>query len=96
MCADLGEVAVSIGRSRGSYLHAQYHRIARRRGKQKAVWAVAYSIIVIIYHLLRTRQSYQDLGEDYFERLEAPRLERHHVHRLEQLGSTVTLSPRVA
>ena len=94
--AVLGEIAVSIARSPGTYLHAQYHRIARRRGKQKAVWAVAHSIIVIIYHILFTKQSYQDLGEDYFHRLEAPRLERHHVRQLEQLGYTVTLSPQVA
>jgi transposase len=94
--AILGEIALSIARARGTDLHAQYQRIARRRGKPKAVWAVAHSIIVIIYHLLSTKQAYQDLGEDYFERLEAPRLERHHVRRLEQLGYTVTLSPRVA
>jgi transposase len=94
--AVLGEIAVSIARSPGTYLHAQYHRIARRRGKQKAVWAVAHSVIVIIYHLLQSKQSYQDLGADYFEQLEAPRLERHHVRQLERLGSSLTLSPRVA
>jgi transposase len=94
--AVLGEIAVSIARSPGTYLHAQYHRIARRRGKQKAVWAVAHSVIVIIYHLLQSKQSYQDLGADYFEQLEAPRLERHHVRQLERLGYSVTLSPRVA
>ncbi len=60
--AVLGEIAVSIARSRGTYLHAQYHRIARRRDKQKAVWAVAHSIMVIIYHLLTTKQSYHDAG----------------------------------
>ena len=87
---------MSIARSRGTYLHAQYHRIARRRGKQKAVWAVAHSIMVIIYHILTTKQSYQDLGPDYFERLETPRLQHHHVRQLEQLGYTVTLSPKVA
>jgi transposase len=94
--AILGEIAVSIARSRGTSLHAQYHRIARRRGKQKAVWAVAHSIIVSIYHILRTKQPYHDLGEHYFEQLEAPRMVRHHVRRLEQLGYTVTLTPQVA
>lgn len=94
--AVLGEIAVSIARSPGTYLHAQYHRIARRGGKQKAVWAVAHSVIVSIYHLLQSKQSYQDLGADYFEQLEAPRLERHHVRQLERLGSSLTLSPRVA
>jgi len=66
------------------------------RGKLKAVWAVAHSIIVIICQILFTKQSYQDLGKEYFNRLEAPCLQRHHVHQLEQLGNTVTLSPRIA
>ncbi len=92
--AVLGEIAVSIARSRGSYLHAQYHRIARSPGKQKAVWAVAHSII-IVSHLLRTKQPYQDLGDQYFEQREAPRLERHHIRKLEQLGYTATLTPQV-
>jgi transposase len=91
--AMLGEVAWSIARSKGTYLHAQYGRLARRRGKHKAAVAVMHSLMVIIYHVLRERQPYQDLGPDYFDRLDAARIERHHVHRLEQLGYTVTLTP---
>ena len=49
-------------------------------------------IIVIVYHILRTKQPYHDLGEHSFEQLEAPRLDR----KLEQLGYTVTLAPQVA
>ena len=56
--AVVGEISVSIARAPGTYLHAQYHRIARRRGKHKAVWAVAQSVIVIIYHILSTKPSY--------------------------------------
>ena len=44
----------------------------------------------------RTKHSYQDLGPDYFERLEAPRLERHYARQLEQLGYAVSLSPQIA
>lgn len=92
----LGEVAWSIARSKGTYLHAQYHRIARRRGKHKAVVAVAHSVLVIIYHMLRDKRPYADLGPDYFDQLDAARLQRHHVRRLEQLGYTVTLQPQEA
>jgi transposase len=92
--AMLGEVAWSIARSKGSYLHAQYHRLARRRGKHKAAVAVAHSVLVIIYHVLHTGRPYADLGPDYFDRVDADRLERHHVRRLEQLGYTVTLTPQ--
>jgi transposase len=92
----LGEVAWSAARTRGTYLHAQYHRLARRRGKHKAIMAVAHSLLVMIYHVLKTGRPYQELGADYFDRLDAARLERHHVRRLEQLGFTVTLTPRQA
>ncbi len=79
-----------------SYFYAQYHRLARRRGKEKAAIAVAHSLLVVIYHVLRTGQPYQELGVDYFDRLDSARVERHHVRRLEQLGFTVTLTPTAA
>jgi transposase len=90
--AMLGEAAWTIARTRGSYLHAQFHRIARRRGKPKAVVAVAHSVLVVAYHLLRTGRPYEDLGADYFEQRDTARLERYHVRRLEQLGYVVTLA----
>ena len=58
--------------------------------------AVAHALLVLIYHVLKTRRPYQDLGADYFDRLDAARLERHHVRRLEQLGFAVTLTPKQA
>jgi transposase len=91
--AMLGEVAWSMARSRGTYLAALYHRIARRRGKQKAAVAVAHSALVSAYHMLRTGRPYQDLGADHFDRLDGLRVQRHHVRRLQQLGYTVTLTP---
>ncbi len=94
--AMLGEVAWSIARSKGTYLHAQYHRLARRRGKYRAILAVAHSVVVIVYHMLRDRRPYADLGADYFDRLDTARTQQHHIRRLEQLGYTVTLSPAAA
>jgi len=90
----LGEVAWIISRMKDNYLSAHYHRIARRRGKQKAIVAVSHSILVIIYHMLRDKKPYSDLGADYFDKLDIARIERHHVRRLEQLGYTVTLTPK--
>ncbi len=55
--------------------------------------AVAHTLLVVIYHLLRARRPYADLGAAYFDRLDAVRLARHQVRRLEQLGDTVTLTP---
>lgn len=92
----LGEVAWAVARTRDTYLSAQFRRIARRRGLYKANVAVAHSVLVIIYHLLRTGQPYADLGPDYCDRLDADRLRRHHVHRLRELGFEVTLTTAAA
>jgi transposase len=89
----LCEIAATIARSPGTYLHAFYHRIARRRGKPRAMLAVAHSLLVSIYHMLRDQVPSQDLGPDHFDRLQARRLERHYVRRLEALGFQVQLTP---
>jgi transposase len=94
--AVLSEVSWAIAHTKDNYLAAQYHRLARRLGKKKAIVAVAHSVIVIIYSLLREGTPYQDLGAQYFAQLDQTRIERHHVRRLEQLGYTVTLTPAQA
>jgi len=91
-----GEVAWVVSHTKDNYLVAQFRRLAHRRGKYKAVIALAHTILVIIYHVLRDKRPYTDLGADYFDRLETARVERYHVRRLEQLGYTVTLAPVVA
>ena len=70
--------------------------MARRRGRQRAVIAVAHRLLTVIYHVLRNGRAYSELGGNYFDQLDATRVERHHVHRLEQLGYTVTLTPIAA
>jgi transposase len=92
----MGEAAWGSIRQRDTYFGAQFHRLARRRGRQKAVVAVAHSLLVVIYHVLRDRRPYHELGAGYFDALDAARTERHHVRRLEQLGYTVQLSPKEA
>ena len=79
----LGEVAWSVARSRGTYLAALYHRLARRRGKQKAALAVAHSVLVSAYHMLRDGVPYADLGPAHFVRADAARIQRHLWHLLQ-------------
>lgn len=50
----------------------------------------------MVYHVLKTKQPYEELGPDYFDKLQQAQLERHHIRRLEQLGYTVTLAPALA
>jgi transposase len=89
----LCELAATTARCPGTYLHAFYHRIARRRGKPRAMLAVAHSLLVSIYYMLRDHVPYRDLGPDHFDQFHAQRLERHYVRRLEALGFEVRLAP---
>jgi transposase len=88
----LTEVTWAIEHTKDNYLAVQYHRLARRLGKSKAVITVAHSVLVIVYHILRDGSTYKDLGAGYFDELDKERLQRHHVRRLEQLGYAVTLA----
>ena len=76
-----------------TYLGAQYHRLARRRGKKKAIVAVAHSLLVIAYHILKDGTLYRELGHDYFDRRDTVRLQRRLITRLESLGLRVTVEP---
>jgi transposase len=94
--AVLGEVAWAAARTRDTYLRAQFERLAKRRGRKRAIVAVGHSILVIAYHVLRTRQPYTDLGPDYFDSQDTERIARHHIQRLGQLGYEVTITPKEA
>ncbi len=92
--AILAQVAWAISPTKDNYLSAQYHRLARRIGRKKAMVALAHSVLVIIYHVLRTKHPYTERGADYFDKLNTQRLQHHHIRRLEQLGFSVTLTPK--
>jgi transposase len=87
----LVEAAKAAGRTRQTYLSAQYHRLAARRGSNKAAIAVAHSILIIAYHLLKDGGTYDDLGADFFDRRDQDALERRLVKRLEALGNKVSI-----
>jgi len=88
--------AWAAARTKNTYLSAQFKRLAARRGRKCAIIAVAHSILVIGYHLQRTRCTYADLGSSYFDRLHADGLKKYLVKRLESLGHSVILQPRTA
>jgi hypothetical protein len=72
---------------------AHYRRLARCRGRKKALVAVGHTLLVIMYHLVKDHTTYAELGGDFLERLEPDRLTRQLVKRLEALGKKVTLDP---
>ena len=86
------EAAHSAGRTK-TYLGAQHHRLAARRGARRASFAVGHTILLIAYQLLRGGGTYEDLGSNYFDERDRQRVEWRLVHRLEALGYTVDLKP---
>jgi transposase len=82
-------------RKRDSYYRAQFLRLRARRGPQKAIVAVAASMLTAIYHIIRDGTPYRDLGCDHF-RADNDRIVRRSVARLKQLGYQVTLTKVVA
>lgn len=90
----LGEAAVVAART-DSFLGERYRRIAKRRGKKRAIVAVGRSILVIIWHLLSDEQAvFIDLGADHFTRqVNSETKKRNHIRQFEALGYTVTLNP---
>ena len=90
----LGEVAVAAAKT-DTFLGERYRRIVKRRGKLKALVAVARTILVIIWHLLADPAArYHDLGAGYYdEPINKQKKARSHIRQLEALGYTVTLAP---
>jgi len=84
------ECAWAAAHTRKSYLGAQFRRISKRRGPKRAGIAVAHSILVIAYHMLRNGVDFHDLGADYFDRINTAKLKRYHLRRLAELGCDVS------
>jgi hypothetical protein len=70
-----------------------YRRLAGRRGKKRAIVAVAHSLLIGAYYVLRHRVAYHDPGAEHFDRLSPTQLTRYLMKRLERLGHAVTLEP---
>ena len=87
----LCESAWAASHCKKSYFQAQFQRLAGKRGKKRALIAVAHSLVVVGYVLLKTGGPYADLGRDYFERANRSGLTRYHVKKLQRLGFAVTL-----
>jgi transposase len=92
----LVQCAQAAKNKKGSYCQAQYLRLRSRRGPQKAICAVAASILTAIYHMLKNGTVYQDLGADHFNRRSKITQTQRLVKRLEHLGYAVEIQPLAA
>lgn len=87
----LTEAARAAARSKGTYLSAQYHRIAARRGANRAAVAVAHSILTSVYYILSRKEPYRDLGHEYLDKRKKEVVKKQAIMRLESLGYKVSI-----
>ena len=87
------QAAHAAGKSKNTYLGAQYRRLANRKGSKKAAVAVGHSILVIIYHLLRDHSRYHAIGGNYFDERDRQVVQKQLIRRLERMGYQVELQP---
>jgi transposase len=87
----LVEAGKAAGRSK-TYLGAQYHRLAARRGKRRAAVAVGHSLLVIVHAILSRGTTYLDLGANWFDERDREAVRRRLTRRLESLGYDVSVT----
>jgi len=90
------QAAWAASHTKNTYLSAQYHRLAGRRGKKRAIVAVAHSILVMSYHIMKRQQPYQELGANYFDERKKESILHGLVKRISKLGYEVSLEPTAA
>jgi transposase len=92
----LTQLAHAAARTKDTYLSALYRRLAARRGKKRAIMAVAHAIVVSAFHMLSRNESYHELGANYFDEHRREHLVDRLTQRIERLGYRVSLEPVAA
>jgi len=92
----LVQAAWSAIRTKDTYLKALYARLVVRRGKKRAIIAIAHSLLKSIWHMLAYHQPYQDLGGDYFDNRHKESKINYHMRQLQKLGYSVRVEPQLA
>jgi transposase len=92
----LVQAAWAASHKKDSYFQAHAQNLMRRRGRKRGLVAVAHSLLLVLYHMLKEGTEYRDLGPDFLDRIRSEHLTRFHIQRLQQLGLTVTVTPAAA
>jgi len=88
----LVECACSAIRDKNGFFHARYKKISARRGGKRALIAIAHSMLLSIYAMLRDKQAYRDLGSNYFYEIDKDKIMTKNIKSLQKLGYSVTLN----
>jgi len=89
--ATLVECARFAIRNKNSFLYARYKKIAARRGGKRAMVAIAHSMLVAIYHMLKNKVPFHDLGNNYYDEINRDKIIKRHVDCLKRFGLDVAL-----
>jgi transposase len=87
----LVQAAWGVSMKKNCYLSSQFFRLSKRLGRKKALVAVAHSLLVIIFHVLQSDQTYTELGGAYFDRHHVEQQRDYYLRRLHLLGLKVTV-----
>ena len=90
------QCAQSAIKKKESYFHAQYQKLVVRRGANRAKVAVAHSMLIAIYHMLKNGESFKDLGSDYYSKFNTQSKINYHIKKINELGAVVVPVPTVA
>lgn len=86
------QCAKAAQKNKESFFHAQYQRLVVRRGANRATVAVAHSILIAIYYILKNKISFKDLGSDYYTKFNAEAKAKYYLKKLQELGSSIPVS----
>lgn len=86
------QCAKSAKTNKDSFFYAQYQRLVVRRGANRATVAVAHSMLIAIYHVLKDKVPFEDLGSDYYAKFNTEKKAYYHIKKLQELGVSVPVS----
>lgn len=89
------QAAKAAVKNKDSFFHAQYQRIVVRRGANRATVAVAHSMLIAIYHMLKNNTFFKDLGNDYYTQFNKELKTRYYLKKLQELGVPLPVSTAI-
>lgn len=86
----LAQCAKAASKNKESFFSAQYQRITVRRGKNRATLAVAHSMLVAIYYIIKDDKEFVDLGSDFYNQFNTEKKINSYLKKLKELGYDIS------
>jgi transposase len=86
------QCAKAAQKNKESFFYAQYQRLVVRHSANRATVAVAHSMLIAIYHMLKDNIPFKDLGKDYYTKFNAESKAKYYMKKLQELGMSVPVS----